>query len=44
VGVDPAARQRGIGLAMVARACEVLSVRGTKICHCRLTVGHMSLT
>ena len=37
VGVDPAARQRGIGLAMVARACELLSARGTKICYCAYT-------
>ena len=37
VGVDPAARQHGIGLAMVARACELLSARGTEICYCAYT-------
>jgi ribosomal protein S18 acetylase RimI-like enzyme len=37
VGVDPAARQRGIGLAMVARACELLSARGAEICYCAYT-------
>lgn len=37
VGVDPAARRRGIGLAMVARACELLSARGAVICYCAYT-------
>jgi ribosomal protein S18 acetylase RimI-like enzyme len=37
VGVDPAARQRGIGLAMVARACELLSARGAEVCYCAYT-------
>lgn len=37
VGVDPAARQRGIGLAMVARACELLSARGAEACYCAYT-------
>jgi ribosomal protein S18 acetylase RimI-like enzyme len=37
VGVDPAARGRGIGLAMVARACELLSARGAEVCYCAYT-------
>ena len=37
VGVDPAARERGIGLAMVARACELLSARGAEVCYCAYT-------
>jgi len=37
VGVDPAARHRGIGLAMVARACELLSARGAEVCYCAYT-------
>jgi ribosomal protein S18 acetylase RimI-like enzyme len=37
VGVDPAARRRGIGLAMVARACELLSARGAEVCYCAYT-------
>jgi ribosomal protein S18 acetylase RimI-like enzyme len=37
VGVDPAARQHGIGLAMVARACELLSARGAEVCYCAYT-------
>ena len=37
VGVDPAARSRGIGLAMVARACELLSARGAEVCYCAYT-------
>jgi N-acetylglutamate synthase-like GNAT family acetyltransferase len=37
VGVDPAARQQGIGLAMVARACELLSARGAEVCYCAYT-------
>jgi ribosomal protein S18 acetylase RimI-like enzyme len=37
VGVDPAARRHGIGLAMVARACELLSARGAEICYCAYT-------
>jgi ribosomal protein S18 acetylase RimI-like enzyme len=37
VGVDPAARRRGIGLAMVARACEILSARGAEVCYCAYT-------
>jgi ribosomal protein S18 acetylase RimI-like enzyme len=37
VGVDPAARQRGIGLAMVARACKLLSARGAEVCYCAYT-------
>jgi N-acetylglutamate synthase-like GNAT family acetyltransferase len=37
VGVDPAARRRGIGLAMVARACELLAARGAEVCYCAYT-------
>jgi len=37
VGVDPAARRHGIGLAMVARACELLSARGAEVCYCAYT-------
>ena len=37
VGVDPAARRDGIGLAMVARACELLSARGAEVCYCAYT-------
>ena len=37
VGVDPAARQHGIGLAMVARACDLLSARGAEVCYCAYT-------
>ena len=37
VGVDPAARRQGIGLAMVARACEQLSARGAEVCYCAYT-------
>jgi len=37
VGVDPTARRRGIGLAMVARACELLSARGASVCYCAYT-------
>jgi len=37
VGVDPAARRRGIGLAMVARASELLSARGAEVCYCAYT-------
>jgi ribosomal protein S18 acetylase RimI-like enzyme len=37
VGVDPAARQQGIGLAMVARACDLLSARGAEVCYCAYT-------
>lgn len=37
VGVDPAARRRGIGLAMIARACELLSARGAEVCYCAYT-------
>jgi ribosomal protein S18 acetylase RimI-like enzyme len=49
VGVDPAARQRGIGLAMVARACELLSARGAEVCYCAYTYledwyGQLSFT
>jgi ribosomal protein S18 acetylase RimI-like enzyme len=36
-GVDPAARRHGIGLAMVARACELLSARGAEACYCAYT-------
>ena len=32
-----AARQHGIGLAMVARACELLSARGAEVCYCAYT-------
>ena len=37
VGVDPAVRRRGIGLAMVAHACELLSARGAEVCYCAYT-------
>jgi N-acetylglutamate synthase-like GNAT family acetyltransferase len=37
VGVAPAARRHGIGLAMVARACELLSARGAEVCYCAST-------
>ena len=37
VGVDPGARRHGIGLAMVARACELLSARGAEVCYCAYT-------
>ena len=37
VGVDPEERQRGKGLAMVARACELLSERGAEVCYCAFT-------
>jgi ribosomal protein S18 acetylase RimI-like enzyme len=37
VGVDPQARGAGIGLAMVARACELLSERGAETCYCAYT-------
>ena len=37
VGVDPAARRHGIGLAMVARACELLAARGAEVCYCAYT-------
>jgi GNAT superfamily N-acetyltransferase len=37
VGVDPAARRHGIGLAMVARACELLSACGAEVCYCAYT-------
>jgi predicted N-acetyltransferase YhbS len=37
VGVDPAARQHGIGLAMVGRACELLSARSAEVCYCAYT-------
>ena len=37
VGVAPAARRHGIGLAMVARACELLSARGAEVCYCAYT-------
>src|SRR5262249_43446628 len=36
-GVHPAGRQHGIGLAMAARACELLSARGAEICYCAYT-------
>jgi GNAT superfamily N-acetyltransferase len=37
VGVDSAARRHGIGLAMVARACELLAARGAEVCYCAYT-------
>jgi mycothiol synthase len=37
VGVDPQAREAGIGLAMVGRACELLSERGARTCYCAYT-------
>jgi beta-N-acetylhexosaminidase len=40
VGVDPQYRGRGIGLAMVARACELLASGGAEVCYC----GYTNLT
>jgi ribosomal protein S18 acetylase RimI-like enzyme len=37
VGVAPEARQAGIGLAMVARACELLAGRGAETGYCAYT-------